>query len=196
MQNTEGISIIQGDEYVMEFVQPLRSKEEIKEMKAELRAQSERNYILFMIGINAGLRVSDILSLKVRDVRGDHIKVIEQKTKKVKYIAINDSLKKALTHYIRNKPNNEYLIKSRVGKNKPITRSMAYKIIKVASDSCGISDCGTHTMRKTFGYHIYQKEKDVAALQKIYNHSDPKITLRYIGIEQDYQDAIVRNNNL
>lgn len=196
MQNTEGISIIQGDEYVMEFVQPLRSKEEIKQMKAELRAQSERNYILFMIGINAGLRVSDILSLKVRDVRGDHIKVIEQKTKKVKYIAINDSLKKALTHYIRNKPNNEYLIKSRVGKNKPITRSMAYKIIKTASDSCGISDCGTHTMRKTFGYHIYQKEKDVAALQKIYNHSDPKITLRYIGIEQDYQDAIVRNNNL
>ncbi|AMW99319.1 site-specific integrase [Rummeliibacillus stabekisii] len=180
----------------MEFVQPLRSKVEIKDMKAELRTQSERNYILFMIGINAGLRVSDILSLKVRDVRGDHIKVIEQKTKKVKHIAINDSLKKALSHYIRNKQNNEYLIRSRVGKNKPISRSMAYKIIKAAADSCGISDIGTHTMRKTFGYHIYQKEKDVAALQKIYNHSDPKITLRYIGIEQDYQDAIVRNNNL
>lgn len=180
----------------MEFVQPLRSKEEIKDMKAELRAQSERNYILFMIGINAGLRVSDILALKVRDVRGDHIKLIEMKTEKVKRIAINNSLKKALKHYIRDKQNNEYLIKSRVGKNKPISRSMAYKIIKAAAENCGINDIGTHTMRKTFGYHAYQKEKDVAALQKIFNHSHPEITLRYIGIEQDYQDAIVRNNNL
>ena len=40
-------------------------------------------------------------------------------------------------------------------------------------------------MRKTFGYHHYQKFKDVAMLQKIFNHSSPQITLRYIGIEQE-----------
>ena len=47
---------------------------------------------------------------------------------------------------------------------------------------------GTHTMRKTFGYHVYQKTKDAVMLMKIYNHSDIHITLRYIGVEQDYID--------
>ncbi len=40
-------------------------------------------------------------------------------------------------------------------------------------------------MRKTFGYHHYKKFRDLALLQKIFNHSNPQVTLRYIGIEQD-----------
>ena len=52
---------------------------------------------------------------------------------------------------------------------------------------------GTHTMRKTFGYHHYKKFKDVAMLQKIFNHSSPEITLRYIGIEQDEIDESYTN---
>ena len=44
---------------------------------------------------------------------------------------------------------------------------------------------GTHTMRKTFGYHHYKKFKDIAMLQKIFNHCSPEVTLRYIGIEQE-----------
>ena len=52
---------------------------------------------------------------------------------------------------------------------------------------------GTHTMRKTFGYHHYQKFKDVAILQKIFNHSSPQVTLRYIGIEQDQIDESYTN---
>lgn len=47
---------------------------------------------------------------------------------------------------------------------------------------------GTHTLRKTFGYHHYEKFKDVVMLQKIFNHSSTEITLRYIGIEQDEID--------
>jgi len=44
---------------------------------------------------------------------------------------------------------------------------------------------GTHTLRKTFGYHFYKQTKDVAMLQNILNHSVQNITLRYIGITQD-----------
>ncbi|MGN1132438.1 MAG: tyrosine-type recombinase/integrase, partial [Ruminococcus sp.] len=44
---------------------------------------------------------------------------------------------------------------------------------------------GTHTMRKSFGYHHYRKHKDVAILQTIFNHSAPSITLHYIGVQQD-----------
>ena len=52
---------------------------------------------------------------------------------------------------------------------------------------------GTHTLRKTFGYHYYKKFKDIAMLQKIFNHSNPAITLNYIGIEQDKIDESYKN---
>ena len=52
---------------------------------------------------------------------------------------------------------------------------------------------GTHTLRKTFGYHHYQKFKDVAVLQKIFNHYSPQITMRYIGIDQDMIDDSYNN---
>ena len=48
-------------------------------------------------------------------------------------------------------------------------------------------------MRKTFGYHYYKQTKDIATLQKIYNHSSPSITLRYIGIVQDEIDKAFDN---
>lgn len=180
----------------MKFVQPIRDKDQINLLKKVLRDKSERDYLMFMIGINVGLRVSDILPLKVGDVRGTHIKVIEQKTKKVRRVAINNSLRKALNRYILDKKDSEVLLKSREGNNKPISRSMAYKILREAAEEVGISEVGTHTMRKTFGYHIYQRDKDVAALQKLFNHDKPTTTLLYIGVEQDHLDKVIMNSNL
>lgn len=180
----------------MKFVQPIRDKEQINELKKVLKDKCDRDYLMFMIGINVGLRISDILPLKVGDVRGTHIKIIEQKTKKVKRVAINNSLRKALNRYILDKKDSEVLLMSREGNNKPISRSMAYKILREAAEEVGISEVGTHTMRKTFGYHIYQRDKDVAALQKLFNHDKPTTTLLYIGVEQDHLDKIIMNSNL
>ena len=58
-----------------------------------------------------------------------------------------------------------YLFKSREGINKPISRSMAYKILRAAAEYVGLDDIGTHTLRKIFGYHFYKQTKDVAMLQ-------------------------------
>ena len=180
----------------VKFVQPIRDKQKLDMMKKELLRRNDRDYMLFMIGINIGLRVSDILPLRVRDVRGTHIRVVEQKTQKINRIAINNSLRKALNRYIVGKKDHEVLIKSREGVNKPISRSMAYKILREAAEAVGIMEVGTHTMRKTFGYHIYQRDKDVAALQKLFNHNKPETTLLYIGVEQDYLDDVVMRSNL
>lgn len=80
----------------------------------------------------------------------------------------------------------DYLFKGRNGENKPISRVMAYMIINQACKKAHITDnVGTHTLRKTFGYHHYQAFHDVAILQYLLNHSSPSITLRYIGITQD-----------
>jgi integrase len=58
---------------------------------------------------------------------------------------------------------------------------MAYKILRKVAERFHLEEVGTHTLRKTFGYHFYQQTKDVAMLQEIFNHSSPAITLKYIG---------------
>ena len=77
----------------MELVQPIRDKEVINKFKQELLHHSYRDYILFTVGINTGLRISDILPLKVKDIKGTHIVIKEKKTGKSKRFKINSSLR-------------------------------------------------------------------------------------------------------
>ena len=65
----------------MKFVEPIRDKRKIELVKVILKKNDFRDYMLFLMGINSGLRISDILKLKVSDVRGkQYIEVKEQKT--------------------------------------------------------------------------------------------------------------------
>jgi site-specific recombinase XerD len=65
---------------------------------------------------------------------------------------------------------------------------MAYKILRKVAERFHLDETGTHTLRKTFGYHFCQQTKDVAMLQEIFNYSSPAITLKYIGVNQDSMD--------
>ncbi len=169
----------------MTVVEPIRNKKDIKKVEKVLASQSERNLLLFAIGINCGLRVSDILALNVGDVKGqDYIRLIEKKTGKFRKIPVNLKLKPMFERYTKGKTFDEPLFKT-IFKNR-LQRFAAYYIIRRACKEAGLCEkIGTHSMRKTFGYHHYKKFKDVAMLQKIFNHSSPQITLRYIGIEQE-----------
>ena len=70
-------------------------------------------------------------------------------------------------------------------------RQRAYWILNEAARSIGIKEkIGTHTLRKTFGYHAYKNGYDIEIIQKLFNHSSPSITLRYIGITQDNLDDV------
>lgn len=177
----------------MNFVQPIRDPEYIRVMKRFLREKSERNYILFVTGINSGLRISDILPLRVKDAKRPYFSIREQKTKKQKRIVMTPSLQRELREYVKDMEDHEFLFKSREGINKPIGRSMAYKILREAAEYVSLENIGTHTLRKTFGYHFYQQYKDVALLQEIFNHSSPDITLKYIGINQDEMDKAIKD---
>ena len=96
-------------------------------------------------------------------------------------------LQNMLNKYIKDKNDSDPLFQS-VLKNR-LDRVSAYKILKTACMKANMEEkIGTHTLRKTFGYHHYKQFKDVAILQKIFNHSTPEVTLRYIGIEQDSVD--------
>lgn len=177
----------------MNVVDPIRDKEQLAEILQYLKEWNDRNYIMVMVGIYTAFRISDILKLRVKDVTGDYIIIREEKREAYNRIIVHPRLKRALRSYVRGKKENDYLIKSRKGYNRPIGRQQAYRIIREACEACGIkTSVGTHTLRKTFGYHHYQKNKDIAMLQSLLNHKDEAYTLRYIGINQDSKDDAIK----
>ncbi len=183
----------------MNVVEPIRSVDLIRDISLFLKTKSERNYIMFLLGIYSGLRISDILKLRVKDVKNKNsISLREQKTGKQRIFVINPYLKKELKKYIDDNylPSDQYLIKRQGKRNESISRVRAYEILREAAEYFRIDNIGTHTMRKTFGYHFYLQTKDVLTLQKIFNHAHPVITLRYIGMEQNEIDKKVKNFKL
>lgn len=158
--------------------------------------QSYRDWFMFMMGINSGLRISDFIELKVSDVKDKtHITIKERKTDKTKRFNINHALRTIIDDYITGMRDDDWLFPSQKG-GRHITRVQAYRILTNAASRVGLDEIGTHTMRKTFEYHFYKKTKDVALLQEIFNHSSPSITLRYIGINQDVIDQALEDFSL
>lgn len=186
----------------MEFVQPIREKRQIEAMKKILRASNIRDYVLFVLGINSGLRISDLLRLKQTDVQDDkgkirdRIEIREKKTGKVKNFPISDTAAKAVREYLPGIPMEAPLFASCKGSG-PITRQQAYHSLNKAAQLVGVKErIGTHTLRKTFGYQAYKAGYSLDRLQKIFNHSSSRITLAYIGMTQDDTDEIYLNLNL
>lgn len=175
----------------MNTVQPIRDMDTVIDIARYLKQNNERDYVMFVIGIYSGLRVSDILKLRVRDVRGkDYISMREKKTGKEKRFIINRHLKKILEVYTRGKDDLQYLLENQKT-HRPISRQRAWEVIRHAGEEFGVYNLGTHTMRKTFGYHMYQETHDAVMLMKIFNHSNIHVTLRYIGVEQDQTDQAI-----
>lgn len=177
----------------MNIVEPIRNKTILKKIEKILKKQGLRNLLLFTVGTNCGLRISDILNLNVGDVKGkNYICITEKKTGKPKRFPINAKLKPMFDEFTNERRESEPLFLSIFGNR--MERTQCWRIINKACIEAGL-DCriGTHTLRKTFGYHHYKKFKDVAMLQKIFNHYSPQVTLRYIGIEQDKIDESYNN---
>ena len=177
----------------MTTVEPIRSKKDIEKVEKLLAKQSKRDLLLFNIGTNCGLRISDILRLNVSDVRNKaYIQIVEKKTGKFKKFPINAKLKPLIDEFVKGRRDKEPLFLSH-WKHR-LDRSTAYYMIKDACKRAGLEEkIGTHSLRKTFGYHHYKQFKDIVILQKIFNHSSPQITMRYIGIEQDQIDDSCKN---
>lgn len=193
----------------MEFVQPIREKRQIDAMKRQLRGNEYglRDVCLFTLGINSGLRVSDLLTLTVGHVVDtsrkplDRITLRERKTGKAKSFPISATAARAINEYLATRPDagsDDPLFLSRKSKGRGhLQRAQAYKIINDAARAIGIKEAiGTHTLRKTFGYWAYKDGKDITLIQKLLNHASPAVTLAYIGITQDELDDVYLSLNL
>ncbi|WP_336824576.1 site-specific integrase [Sporosarcina sp. USHLN248] len=185
----------------MKFVEPIRDLNKISSMKKILFAQSERNYLLFTIGINSPYRISDLIRIQFKHILDhknsvrSHLILIEQKTGKENKVALSKGVKKAIeayaSQYYEGDPE-AYLFRSRKGTNQAISRVQAWTIISDAAKELGIENIGTHSLRKTFGYHQIKRGTNITLLMKMFNHSSESVTLRYIGITQDDMDAAIQ----
>lgn len=163
----------------MNEVQPIKSKRDIERMKQSLHG---RDLLLFTLGINTNLRISDLLRLTREDIVGNQIVIREQKTGKTKRIHLGDKTLEQITPLL---PETGTLFPSRKG-GKAITRQQAWRILNDAAVRAGLNiEFGTHSLRKTFAYHAYKQGVDLALLMRILNHASQRETLRYIGIETE-----------
>jgi len=177
--------ILQGGGVQMK-VDPIRNRDEIRKFKEG--ASSLRDRVMVEVGINCGLRIGDMRKIRVKDITDNsHINIQEEKTEKTRKVKLNHNVLEIVEEYIEKAGlgPEDYLLQSRQGDNRAISRVQAYRILNKMAERAGLDiKVGTHTLRKTFGFHHYRKYKDVAQLQAIFNHSSPDITLDYIGVTQ------------
>jgi len=195
-----------------EEVEPIKTKKDIERIKQYLLGKdSKRDYLMFVMGINIGLRAGDLLSLRFEDIieNGrikDSITLIEEKTSKSRKsvqrrdLELNDSIKKAIKIYIdslASEPDiNDYLFSSRKG-NEALTVGSAHKIIKQTMRDLKIKgNYGSHTLRKTFGFHLYNAGIPIETIQKTFQHSTQAMTLKYIGITKEVIKNVYHQLNL
>ncbi len=182
-------------------VQPITNPKDIAKIKRNLR-DNKRNLLLFTMGVNTGLRVQDLLALRVQQVEnaniGDRIPIVELKTHKDNVLIINAEIHKVLHSYLDERSvkfPDEYLFKSRKGRNYPLTTFAVTQMMQAWVDKIGLSiNAGAHTMRKTWAY---QSRKNFGVsweiIAKRLNHSSPSITRRYIGVQAEEVEEVLMN---
>lgn len=198
-------------------VYAFRTKEEISAMiqvfdkhieEAESNVKRQiacRNKLLFLIGMNVGIRGSDLRTLKWSfffDQNSDGelefkrfytLQPMKQrKQKKFVKLFFNQTVQTAIMNYVAEYPIenlDDYLFFSRKG-DEPITVQGLWGIIKGAAIEAGIKqNIGSHSLRKSFGFWCWHESEDknkaLVILQQLFNHSSTQITARYIGILDD-----------
>ena len=187
----------------MNIVEPIRSVNQIKQIRGNLyRQKNPRDYLLFVFGINSGLRIGDILSLKLEDIKDnegnlkDYLTIKEQKTGKTRKVFFNKQIREALNYYLKKTGIfnlDQYLFTNEKSKeNKPITRIRAYQLINRWCEDVGINyKVGGHTLRKTFGYQMRMQGVGIERISNLLNHRNIKVTFRYIGINDDENREVI-----
>lgn len=180
-------------------VKPIKDKEVLKNFASELlrNKHGQRDYTIFVFGVFTGLRISDILNLKVNDVKGKlKTNIIEKKTGKKRTLNLMQLTNQIIIYLDEEHDGqSEWLFPSPRDNTKHLATHQFYKIMQKTAESLNLDYIGTHSLRKTFGYSYYKKTKDLTSLMKILNHSSQSVTLRYIGIEEEELQSSLDNFN-
>lgn len=177
----------------MSVVLAIKDMDKVLKLLKWFEERSDRNALLFRVGINTALRIGDILKIKYKDIFNgggefkEYLQLNETKTGKERKVKLNNHIRPHILKYCKfyRMVGDDYLFFSIEDTSKPMHRITAWRALKQGADACGIEHFGTHTLRKTAGYHIYHKSgNNIALVMTLLNHDSPKETLRYIGVTQ------------
>jgi integrase len=178
-------------------VEPIKSKKHIQTIK-KLLADKPLDYALFTVGINTNLRASDLLRIKVKQVKGlkpnDEIVLNEKKTKKERRINLNKACIFAIKRLLAS---NEYSYKDYLftGQRGVLTVPTVNAKVKAWCRSINLKgNYGSHTLRKTWGYHQRVSfGTDLPTLMECFNHSTQKQTLAYLCVQPEEIKNVYEN---
>lgn len=166
----------------MNWVAPIKDDETLQQFKDKLREMDDKYYIMFEIGVGTGLQLQEILKFKNKDIRGKEYIDAYIGTKNIKRtFHIPENVRKIIDDFTEGKDPDAYLILGHASSPAALSREQAYRALKSAGKSIGLTSIGAQTMRKTFAWRYYKATGDIYYLQNLLNHASPSITYRYIG---------------
>jgi len=179
----------------MAEVQAVKDPDTIR-LVGHLLAQhhSQQMADIWNIGINLALRISDLLAIRFEYINDGRSLLREKKTGKQANIPLNPKADKIITRIRGEYPEHVYLFQSHRSRQslnrepRALSRRAVGKAFEQVGEELNLS-LGTHSMRKTRGYHLYKSTKDIARVMKMLRHNSEGVTLRYIGITQDEIDT-------
>ncbi|WP_299671798.1 tyrosine-type recombinase/integrase [uncultured Roseobacter sp.] len=178
-------------------VEPIRRLEDIAAIKSRLSG-NPRDLCLFTFGINTGYRAGEILTLTVGQVShlkaGDRLEIKQSKVGKYRSVTVNGAVVAALENWLHEHPNpanDAPLFISRTGK-KALKVSSVNAMIKSWCADIGLQgNYGTHTMRKTWGYHQrVQQNRPIPLLMVAFGHTTQAQTLDYLCIQDSEIESL------
>lgn len=197
------------------IVMPIKNIEDVERCKEFLKNRVEnapdkykksyaKDLLLFKIGINVGLRINDLLSITWEDIFKpgtrqfkEYFVPKEQKTKKVRQIFINKSFRAAVKEYLKYIPDTKlegYVFTNRQGNR--LSDASVDKMLKLLEKELNLENLSTHSLRKTFAYHLYMQMNDLSLVQEILQHSSVAVTRRYLGLTQEVKKKAYNELNL
>ncbi len=173
-------------------VEPIRDSKSIKAIKTLLK-DHPRDLCLFTFGINTAYRASEILSLSVGQVAylnaGDRLEIKQPKSGKYRAITVNRKVVDAFEAWLKihpgKHPDAPLFISQRT--NKALSVSTVNNMVKKWCRSIGLTgNYGSHSMRKTWGYHQRVRNKQpIPLLMVAFGHTSQAQTLDYLCIQDD-----------
>ena len=191
---------------------PIKQPNKVLDIQDYLREKSERDYVLFVLGIATGYRAGDLVSLQVRDVkealRAGYFRIMEGKklnsknirkcNRKPREVVIVSKLERILKNYIKDKKDYEYMFPSRKGSYDYIGVQRVSTILSEAGEAFGLDNITAHSMRKTYAYCIFvESEYNITVVKEMLGHSSIEETKRYLGLDRrDFDDLSKSLNSL
>lgn len=166
---------------------PIVDKDLIEQIKQKyLERNQKRDLLIFLLSINTGIKLTELLKLRVCDVKNKNELTIKESFTKIKKVfPLNDEIKQLAKEYTENRKLKEPLFISRLGKS--IDRIQVFRNFKDICIELGVEDeYSVSSWRKTFGYHYYKNYGDLAILEWLFNQSTVVETMKFIGINEDF----------